>query len=118
MAHHAFLGEMWDKAVQYGRLAGGIAAERSASAQAAMCFDQAFRALARLPETRETLEHTLASGEVTYWSRSRQKVWKKGETSGHTQRLVEAFVDCGLTTLAEAGVDKIERLLALGDVAE
>ena len=43
---------------------------------------------------RETLEHTLASGEVTYWSRSRQKVWKKGETSGHTQRLVEALVDC------------------------
>jgi phosphoribosyl-AMP cyclohydrolase len=43
---------------------------------------------------RETLEHSLISGEVTYWSRSRQKVWKKGETSGHTQRLVEAFVDC------------------------
>ena len=42
----------------------------------------------------ETLAHTLSSGEVTYWSRSRQKVWKKGETSGHTQRLVEAFVDC------------------------
>ena len=43
---------------------------------------------------RETLEHTLSSGEVTYWSRSRQKVWKKGETSGHTQHLVEALVDC------------------------
>jgi phosphoribosyl-AMP cyclohydrolase len=43
---------------------------------------------------KETLEHTLASGEVTYWSRSRQKIWRKGETSGHTQRLVEAFVDC------------------------
>jgi phosphoribosyl-AMP cyclohydrolase len=43
---------------------------------------------------RETLQHSLSSGEVTYWSRSRQKVWKKGETSGHTQRLVEAFVDC------------------------
>jgi phosphoribosyl-AMP cyclohydrolase len=43
---------------------------------------------------RETLHATLASGEVTYWSRSRQKVWRKGETSGHTQRLVEAWVDC------------------------
>src|ERR1700709_1584270 len=43
---------------------------------------------------RQTLEHTLSSGEVTYWSRSRQKVWKKGETSGHHQRLVEALVDC------------------------
>ena len=43
---------------------------------------------------RETLQSTLATKEVTYWSRSRQKVWKKGETSGHTQRLVEALVDC------------------------
>jgi phosphoribosyl-AMP cyclohydrolase len=43
---------------------------------------------------RATLEHSLSSGEVTYWSRSRQAVWKKGETSGHTQHLVEAFVDC------------------------
>ena len=43
---------------------------------------------------RQTLEQTLAGGEVTYWSRSRQKVWRKGETSGHTQRLVEAYVDC------------------------
>jgi phosphoribosyl-AMP cyclohydrolase len=43
---------------------------------------------------RETLQATLTTREVTYWSRSRQKVWKKGETSGHTQRLVEALVDC------------------------
>ena len=44
--------------------------------------------------TRETLEVTLATKEVTYWSRSRQKIWRKGETSGHTQRLVDALVDC------------------------
>ena len=44
--------------------------------------------------TKATLEETLATGHVTYWSRSRQKVWKKGETSGNHQRLVEAFVDC------------------------
>jgi len=43
---------------------------------------------------RETLTTTLATREVTYWSRSRQKVWRKGESSGHTQRLVEALVDC------------------------
>jgi phosphoribosyl-AMP cyclohydrolase len=44
--------------------------------------------------TRETLETSLHTGHVTYWSRSRQKVWQKGETSGNHQRLVEAFVDC------------------------
>ena len=42
----------------------------------------------------ETLAHTLHTGEMTYWSRSRKQVWKKGETSGHTQRVVEAYVDC------------------------
>ena len=49
--------------------------------------------------SRETLETTLSSGHVTYWSRSRQKAWRKGETSGHHQRLVEAFVDCDGDTL-------------------
>ena len=44
--------------------------------------------------TRGTLEETLATGHVTYWSRSRQQVWKKGETSGNHQRLVEAWLDC------------------------
>ena len=48
---------------------------------------------------RATLEETLASGQVTYWSRSRQAVWRKGETSGHIQRLVEAYVDCDGDTL-------------------
>jgi phosphoribosyl-AMP cyclohydrolase len=43
---------------------------------------------------RETLEETLSTGHVVYWSRSRQQRWKKGETSGHTQRLVEAWIDC------------------------
>ena len=43
---------------------------------------------------RDTLDRTLATGEVTYWSRTRQEVWRKGETSGHTQRLVEAWIDC------------------------
>ena len=49
--------------------------------------------------TRHTLEETLATGHVTYWSRSRQAVWRKGETSGHIQRLVDAFVDCDGDTL-------------------
>jgi len=48
---------------------------------------------------RDTLERTLASGEVTYWSRSRREVWRKGATSGHVQHLVEAWVDCDGDTL-------------------
>ena len=41
-----------------------------------------------------SVAETLASGQVTYWSRSRGKFWKKGETSGHTQRLIEMRLDC------------------------
>lgn len=48
---------------------------------------------------RATLEETLSTGHVTYWSRSRQKAWRKGETSGNHQRLVEALVDCDGDTL-------------------
>src|SRR5438105_14203804 len=40
------------------------------------------------------LERTLASGKVTFWSRSRQKLWTKGETSGHFLNLQELYVDC------------------------
>lgn len=43
---------------------------------------------------RESLEKTLETGVMTYWSRSRQKLWIKGETSGNTQTVTEVFVDC------------------------
>ena len=42
----------------------------------------------------EAVTQTLETGKVTYWSRSRQAFWIKGETSGHTQSLVELRVDC------------------------
>ena len=42
----------------------------------------------------EAVARTLATGRVTYWSRSRASFWVKGETSGHVQRLVEMRVDC------------------------
>ena len=48
---------------------------------------------------RAALSETLASGQVCYWSRSRGKLWRKGETSGQTQRLVELRVDCDGDTL-------------------
>jgi phosphoribosyl-AMP cyclohydrolase len=41
-----------------------------------------------------SVAETLASGRVTYWSRSRGELWRKGETSGHVQRLVEMRIDC------------------------
>jgi phosphoribosyl-AMP cyclohydrolase len=44
--------------------------------------------------TAEAVARTLATGRVTYWSRSRGAFWVKGETSGHTQRLVEMRIDC------------------------
>jgi phosphoribosyl-AMP cyclohydrolase len=42
----------------------------------------------------EAVRETLATGSVTYWSRSRRAFWRKGESSGHAQVLVEMRVDC------------------------
>jgi len=42
----------------------------------------------------EALRRTIESGEAWYYSRSRKKLWKKGESSGHVQRVVELRVDC------------------------
>ena len=42
----------------------------------------------------ESVRRTLASGRVVYWSRSRADFWRKGDTSGHVQRLVEMRLDC------------------------
>ncbi|NDV98018.1 phosphoribosyl-AMP cyclohydrolase [Salipiger sp. PrR002] len=42
----------------------------------------------------DAVARTLATGRVTYWSRSRQCFWVKGESSGHVQKLVELRVDC------------------------
>jgi phosphoribosyl-AMP cyclohydrolase len=43
---------------------------------------------------REALERTLETGFAHYWSRSRGRLWKKGETSGNTQRVREIRIDC------------------------
>lgn len=42
----------------------------------------------------EALEQTLATGRAVYWSRSRKELWRKGDTSGHEQHVVEVRVDC------------------------
>jgi phosphoribosyl-AMP cyclohydrolase len=43
---------------------------------------------------REALTQTAEKGEAVYWSRSRRKLWRKGEESGHTQKVREIRVDC------------------------
>jgi phosphoribosyl-AMP cyclohydrolase len=48
---------------------------------------------------REALEETIRTGQVCYWSRSRGKLWRKGESSGQQQRLVELRIDCDGDTI-------------------
>jgi len=48
---------------------------------------------------RESLARTLETGEATYWSRSRRALWRKGETSGHVQKVVEVRIDCDADTV-------------------
>ena len=43
---------------------------------------------------RESLQLTAEEGRAVYWSRSRQKLWRKGESSGHVQRVSEIRLDC------------------------
>ena len=55
---------------------------------------------------REAWEKTLATGKAHYWSRSRNSLWLKGETSGHVQLVKEVFVDCDQDTV----VFRVEQL--------
>ena len=48
---------------------------------------------------RETFNLTIETGFVHYWSRTRQKIWKKGETSGNTQQVLKITPDCDFDTL-------------------
>ncbi len=54
----------------------------------------------------EAWQHSLNTGNATYWSRSRQKLWKKGESSGHVQKIKAIYVDCDLDTV----VFKVEQI--------
>ena len=47
----------------------------------------------------ESIQQTLETNQVCYWSRSRQKLWRKGETSGNTQKLKEFRYDCDEDTI-------------------
>jgi tetratricopeptide (TPR) repeat protein len=59
LAHHAFQGEVWDKAIQYSQQAGFKAMSRSAYPGAVSNFERALEALKHLPETRETIEQSI-----------------------------------------------------------
>lgn len=54
----------------------------------------------------EAWDRTLETGEVHYWSRSRQKLWHKGGTSGHVQKLLSLRLDCDSDTVV-ARIDQI-----------
>lgn len=47
----------------------------------------------------ESIEKTLSEGYMHYWSRTRNKIWRKGETSNQTQKLIELRIDCDKDTL-------------------
>jgi phosphoribosyl-AMP cyclohydrolase len=48
---------------------------------------------------REAVENTLNTKKATYWSRSRNELWVKGETSGHTQKIISVSADCDCDAL-------------------
>jgi len=55
---------------------------------------------------REALKLTAQTGEAVYWSRERKKLWRKGEESGHTQKVLEILLDCD----QDAIVLKVEQI--------
>ena len=55
---------------------------------------------------REALRHTVEKKEAVYWSRSRKKLWRKGEESGHVQKVLEVRLDCD----ADAILLKVEQV--------
>ncbi len=54
----------------------------------------------------EAWNETLKTGNTTYWTRSRQKLWRKGEESGNVQKVKEIYVDCDLDTV----IFKVEQI--------
>jgi phosphoribosyl-AMP cyclohydrolase len=66
----------------------------SAGLVAAIAQDSTGRVLMMAWMDRTALAETLATGRVVYWSRSRQSLWRKGDTSGHIQLLQRMWVDC------------------------
>jgi len=79
------MAEDWLERIKWGEdgLVPAIAQELSTNAVLTLAW-----------MNRESLAKTVASGEAHYWSRSRGRLWKKGEQSGHVQKVHEVRLDC------------------------
>ncbi|MDA5387715.1 phosphoribosyl-AMP cyclohydrolase [Loigolactobacillus backii] len=74
--------------------------KNSAGLITAVVIDAASKDVLMVAYMNETsFQKTLASGETWFWSRSRQQLWHKGETSGNTQQIVNVKIDCDADTL-------------------
>lgn len=78
-------GDAWLDAVRWN--ADGLAPVIAQEARTGLVLTQAWM-------NREALALTRSEGRAVYWSRSRKQIWRKGETSGHVQRLKEILLDC------------------------
>jgi tetratricopeptide (TPR) repeat protein len=129
LAHHAFRGEVWDKALAYCRQAGARAFARSAHRAAAEWFERALQALARLPETPETigqaidlrldLHYALSPlGDFVRMQEYLEQAEVLAQASGDRRRLglVSAFLANFFTVMLEFGraVEYGERAVAIG----
>lgn len=61
--------------------------------------DQTNEVLMMAYMNKASLARTIETGKTHFWSRSRQKYWMKGESSGHTQEVVGVYVDCDVDTI-------------------
>jgi class 3 adenylate cyclase/tetratricopeptide (TPR) repeat protein len=129
LAHHALRGEMWDKALAYGRQAGDKAQTRSAYREAVVCYEQALGASAQVSESRATTEQVIdlhlglrtalnvlgeAPGRLFDHLRRAETL---AQTCGDPLRLGLVYVDmganCWLLGDAERAIDYGQRALAL-----
>ena len=125
LAHHAFRGELWEKAVTYLRQAGAKAIERSAYRQAAARFEQALDALRHLPETPERTEQAIdlhldaggASGDLTKSTDHGRKAEALAESLRDERRLGLALVllaaPAWLNGDLDRGLELSQRALAI-----
>jgi class 3 adenylate cyclase/tetratricopeptide (TPR) repeat protein len=129
LAQHALRGEVWEKALAYGRQAGDKAQTRSAYREAVMCFEQALAALEHLPDSRATIEQAIdlrlglrnafnvLGGEPGQMLDHLRCAETLAQTLGDQLRLGRVYADMGATFWVMGEVDRAivygQRALAL-----